>query len=98
MPLFVLIGHDGPDGAERRDANRDAHVDFWRSLDGQGKVKLAGPIRTPDDSASTGAVIVFEAEDLDAAQALVAQDAYVSGGVYDALTVARFRHVFPASQ
>jgi len=95
MALFVMIGHDGPDGAERRDRHRDAHVAFWTDLDRAGQVTLAGPIRDEQGSASVGAVIVFEAPDLGAARALVERDPYAAGGVFASLTVAPFKQVFP---
>lgn len=95
MPLFVLTAQDGPDGASRRNANRDAHVAYIGALHEQGKIVIAGPILDENAKASVGAVIVFEAASLDEAKAIMHADPYVKGGVYAVMTVAPFRQVFP---
>ena len=95
MPTFVMIGQDGPQGPERRAAHRADHVAYWTALDQAGRITLGGPIRDEDDNASKGSVIVFEAPDLPEARELVQKDAYVSGGVFESLIVAPFKHVFP---
>jgi uncharacterized protein YciI len=95
MPLFVMIGHDGAEGAVRRNQHRDQHVAYWSDLSDEGRVTLAGPMRTDDDDASCGAVIVFEAADLEQARGVVNGDPYVYGGVFESLTVSPFKHVFP---
>ena len=95
MPLFVMIGYDGPDGAARRDRHRAEHVAYWTALDRAGRVTLAGPIRDESNEASVGVVIVFEAADLSEARDIVHRDPYVTGGVFESLTVAPFKHVFP---
>jgi len=41
--LFVIIGHDGPDGAALRPKVRPAHLENLRPLIIAGKVKIAGP-------------------------------------------------------
>src|SRR5437879_5251946 len=41
--IFVIIGHDGPDGQEKRKLHRQAHLDRMEVLDKAGKVLLAGP-------------------------------------------------------
>jgi uncharacterized protein YciI len=95
MPIFVMIGHDGPDGARRRDAHRQRHVDHLNRLDGEGRIVFAGPIRNEANDASVGAVIVFEASDLNEAREIVDRDPFVSGGVFERLTVAPFKQVLP---
>ncbi|MHC4092431.1 MAG: YciI family protein [Planctomycetota bacterium] len=95
MSLFVMVGHDGTDGAERRNRQREQHVAYWTALDQAGRVTLAGPIRDEANEASVGAVIVFEAADLDEARDLVQRDPYVTGGVFESLTVAPFKRAFP---
>ena len=41
--IFVIIGHDSPDGQEKRKLHRQAHLDRMDRLDKAGKVLLAGP-------------------------------------------------------
>ena len=95
MPLFTMIGHDGPDGPAGRGRHRAEHVAHWSALDEAGRVILAGPIRDESDEVSIGAVIVFEAADLTEARDLVSRDPYVTGGVFESLMIAPFKHVFP---
>lgn len=95
MPLFAVIGHDGPDGTARRDQHREAHVAFIDALDKAGRITFAGPMKSEDGAVSTGVVILLEAENLDEARKTVHADPYVMGGVYEILTVAPVRKVFP---
>ncbi|MFQ5806683.1 MAG: YciI family protein [Phycisphaerae bacterium] len=95
MPLFVMVGHDGSGGAERRNRHRAEHVAYIEALDREGRIALAGPIRNEANDASVGAVIVFEARDLAEARDIAGRDPYVLGGVFESLTVAPFKRVFP---
>ncbi|MFB9312551.1 YciI family protein [Nocardioides plantarum] len=69
MAYFVLTYgyHDTPLRAERR----PDHMSHLATLEEAGSVVLAGPLAD-----LTGGIIVFSADDLDAAQALVDQDPY----------------------
>ena len=95
MPLFVMVGNDGSDGATRRDQHRQEHVAYWTTVDVQGRVSLAGPVRNAANDTSLGVVIVFEAADLEQARDIVSRDPYVGGGVFESMMVAPFKHVFP---
>lgn len=97
MPLFVMIGHDGPNGPEARNANRPAHQQNLDALDAAGRMVYAGPIRDDSGGRSVGAVVVFEAENLAAARAWVDADPYVAGGVYETLEVRAFKQAYPKS-
>jgi uncharacterized protein YciI len=95
MPLFVIIGRDGADGAARRDQHRAAHVAHIEALDRAGRILLAGTPRNETNDASVGVVIVFEACDLDEAREIANRDPFVTGGVFESLTVAPFKRVYP---
>jgi uncharacterized protein YciI len=41
--LFVIIGHDGPNGARLRPSVRPAHLENLRPLAQAGKIVIAGP-------------------------------------------------------
>ena len=90
-----MIGWDGADGAKRRDQHREQHVACVGDLDHEGRIILAGPIRSDDGKESIGAVIVFEAANLAEAREIIDRDPYVVGGVYESLTVNAFKQVFP---
>jgi len=80
MPLFALIGRDGPGAPELREQHRPAHLEHLRPLARAGRVRFAGPLL--ENGAPLGSVVVFEAPDLAAAQAHVARDPYVLHGIF----------------
>ena len=54
MPLFTLIGHDGPRGLELRPLHRPRHLDHWRPLAARGLVRHGGPLLDPHGSRVLG--------------------------------------------
>jgi hypothetical protein len=88
--LFVIIGHDGPDGAAKRPSVRPAHLAHLEPLAAAGRVKLAGPFLD-----KSGSLIVVEAESLAEVWGLVARDPYVTEGVFNRVEVKPFTAVFP---
>lgn len=94
MPMFVLIGRDGPHGAALRPLHRDAHLRNLKPLADTGRVVYAGPLLDASD-APCGSVVVFAAESLDAAQRFAAGDPYVVEGVFAHWEVLGTRQVFP---
>ena len=94
MPLFVLIGRDGPDGIALRKLHREAHLANLQPLVEAGRVRFAGPIRTADGD-PCGSVVVFEAADLEAAQAIAETDPYAVEGVFASVEVRETLQVFP---
>ena len=94
MPLFCLIGRDGPRGLERRKQQRGPHLENMEPLEQAGRLRYAGPL-LGDDGEPCGSVIVFEAADLAAAREFAAADPYVTGGVFAEWEVLGTRQVFP---
>jgi uncharacterized protein YciI len=95
MPLFAIIGHDGPHGLARRPDVRPRHVEHLRSLDRAGRVAVAGPLFADDGRTPRGSLIVIEAPSLDEARELAARDPYVVEGVFDRYEVRPFAKAFP---
>ena len=93
MPLFVLIGRDGPRGLERRTLHRPAHLEGLRPLDREGRIPFAGPLL--DEGSPRGSVIVFEAADRAEALALAERDPYVAEGIFETWEVFETLRVFP---
>jgi uncharacterized protein YciI len=88
--LFVIIGHDGPDGAALRPKVRPAHLENLRPLVSAGKVKIAGPFTD-----GSGSLIVVDMESEAEARAFADSDPYVTSGVFERIEVKPFRQVFP---
>jgi uncharacterized protein YciI len=76
--LFVITAQDKPGGGALRATTRSAHFDYVRAT---GTVKLGGPFLGPD-GAMVGSLIIFEAQDLDAAKAWAANDPYAKAGLF----------------
>ncbi len=88
--LFVIVGHDAPDGKEKRPGVRPAHLAHLQPLADQGKLLLAGPFTD-----GTGSLIVVDVESREAAWQLVARDPYVTNGIFNHVEVKPFLQVFP---
>jgi uncharacterized protein YciI len=89
--LFMLIAHDKEGALETRKATRDAHLNYWREAGGE-KILFGGPLLTSDEK-PFGSVLVLDAPDEAAARALFEADPYVTEGVFEMMSVSRFRHV-----
>jgi uncharacterized protein YciI len=92
MPLFALMGRDGPNAAALRATHRPAHLEHLRPVAAAGRVRFAGPL-LDDAGAPCGSLVVFEADDLAAARALAARDPYVVNGVFASHEVRATRDV-----
>ena len=81
MPLFALIGRDGPDGVALRRQHREAHLEHLARLEAEGRLHFAGPLR---DGAGEpcGSLVLFDADDLGAALEVAAADPYAQQGVF----------------
>jgi uncharacterized protein YciI len=88
--LFVIIGHDGPDGAALRPKLRPAHLDNLRPLAERGKVAIAGPFTD-----GSGSLIIVDMDSEADALAFAQSDPYTTGGVFNRVEVKPFRKVFP---
>ena len=87
MALFVIICKDKPGALETRLATRPTHLDY---LNGSGLVKAAGPLL--DDAGNpTGSLLIVEAEDKAAVQALLDNDPYTAAGVFASAEVHAWR-------
>lgn len=88
--LFVIIGHDSPNGAALRPQIRDTHLDYLRPHAKAGKVKIGGPFTD-----GSGSMIVMEFESEAEAIACAQNDPYTTSGVFERVEVKPFRQVFP---
>jgi uncharacterized protein YciI len=88
--LFVIIGHDGPNGAALRPKIRPAHLQNLRPFVEKGKVVIAGPFTD-----GSGSLIIVDLESEAEAKRLAESDPYTTGGVFERVEVKPFRRVFP---
>lgn len=94
MKFFVLIGYDKPGALPVRLQHRPEHLESLAVLDRQGRMHHAGAIL--DEAGSPcGSVVVFSAESIEAARAIVASDPFVVHGVFERHTVYETKRAFP---
>jgi len=99
--LYAIVGQDVADSLALRQAVRPAHVARLQALQDEGRLLLAGPFpavdsNDPGAAGFTGSLIVAEFASLSDAQAWAAADPYVSGGVYQQVSVQPFKKTFPS--
>lgn len=68
---------------------RPTHREYLTALKEQGKLWASGPFE--DDS---GALIIYEADDQRAAEALIENDPFNKAGVFESYTMRPWRQVF----
>ena len=90
MGLFAAL-IDFTDNEELRLQTRPAHREYLRSLLDAGKLAMSGP--WADD---TGALIIYEAEDMAEAERILDEDPYRSAGVIANATLKEWRVVLRA--
>jgi uncharacterized protein YciI len=88
--LFVIIGHDGPNGAGLRPTVRPAHLANLQPLIDQGRLVIGGPFTD-----GSGSLMIVEMENEEAAQEFARNDPYTKQGVFARVEVKPFRKVVP---
>ena len=76
MPLFHFIGLDKKHALETRLQVRPQHLEYARP-----HTRLGGPI-LDSDGQPIGSVMIIEAEGLEAAKVLMANDPYAKAGIF----------------
>jgi len=90
---YLIIGRDKPKSAALRQANRPAHLAYWRGL--RAYVPFGGPFSN-EQGGSLGSMLVVEAADLAAAKALAAADPYHKAGLFAKVEILPWRWVLNA--
>ena len=88
MALFVILAQDKPGGLDLRMSTRPEHVAF---LEGLGaSLKVAGPFLDAEGKPN-GSLVIIEADDLAAAQAIASADPYAKAGLFVSAEVKPWR-------
>jgi len=95
MLSFVLIGYDKPGALPTRMAYRGQHLEMLTAMEFAGRLHHAGPILS-DKGEPCGSVVVFSAESMEAARAVVAADPYVINDVFERTELHETKRVFPS--
>lgn len=89
MP-FVLTAYDRPGALSLRLETRPTHLDYLRSI--ASNIVFAGPMLDAGGK-PCGSIIVYDAEDLAAAEQLVNDDPYSAAGLFERVDFKGFKVV-----
>jgi uncharacterized protein YciI len=97
---YVITGKDAPGALAIRKRARPAHLERAKALADAGRLLVGGPcpaIDSPDPGPAgfTGSVIIADFPSLQSAQDWIAQDPYVTEGVFESHEVRPFVKVLP---
>ena len=81
--LFAIICRDKPGHLQTRLDARPAHLEFLNRLNEAGALKFAGPL-LGEDGKPNGSLVVIEAADRTAAEAIADDDPYAAYAAYAA--------------
>lgn len=84
--LFAFICKDKPEHLQLRLDVRPDHLAFLATLNAEGALKFAGPF-LDDDGKSCGTLMMVEAADRAAAEAIAASDPYAKAGLFQSVEV-----------
>ena len=91
--LFAFLCTDKPGHLNVRMENRPPHVEWLNGLDTDGTLKIAGPF-LDSDGKPNGSLVIVQADDLEAATALAAQDPYAKAGLFEKVEIKPYNWVF----
>lgn len=88
--LYALICRDNPaNPANLRPDTRPAHLAYLRTLGEQ--VKCGGALLSDDESKALGSLLIIEANSLEDARAIAANDPYAQAGVFESVEIRPWR-------
>ncbi len=91
--LFAFVCKDKPGSLQLRIDTRPPHVAFLEGLNAEGKLAFAGPFLNAEGKPD-GSLVVVEAPDLAAAQALSAADPYAKAGLFESVEIRQWNWTF----
>lgn len=91
--LFAFICKDKPDHLQLRLDVRPDHLAFLTALNDADTLKFAGPF-LGDDGKPCGSLVVVEAADRPAAEAIAASDPYAKAGLFASVEITAWNWVF----
>lgn len=90
--LFVISCSDKPDHLPVRLANREAHLEYAASFAEQ--MLMAGPY-LDENGDMVGSMLVMDFPDMAAAEAFSAGDPYVKAGLFESVSIRRWKKLIP---
>ncbi len=91
--LFAFICLDKPNSAELRSRLRPTHIEYMmRILD---QTAFGGPLQEDDGETSRGSIFAAEFASRAEAEAFIENEPYNRGGLFDSVTIRRWKQMVP---
>lgn len=91
--MYIIIDcTDNPQGKELRPSLRDKHLAHLATV--QDKILTAGP-KLNANNEPIGSLLIIDFDSLDEARRFASHDPYHKGGVFETVTFAPYKQVFP---
>ncbi len=91
MP-YVIITKDKPGSLELRQKVRDEHLEYLTRH--EARLLAAGAQIEDDGSGGHGGVIIYDTDDRKEAEEFIANDPFTKAGLFESITVNRWRKAF----
>ncbi|MEK9576926.1 MAG: YciI family protein [Halieaceae bacterium] len=91
--LYHILCHDKPGSLQTRLDNREAHLAVVNALG--DRLFAAGPLLNANEE-MIGSVLIIDFDSDTAAQTFCEQDPYAQAGLFEQVTVTRWRKTLPA--
>ena len=91
MP-YAIITQDKPDQLDLRNSVRAEHLDYL--VANQDKLLAAGAMIEDDGTGGHGGIIIVDTDDRAEAEAFIANDPFTKAGLFEDITVTRWRKAF----
>ncbi len=89
--LYAVTCLDKPNALDIRLANRTEHLAFAAKQ----PIVIGGPLLSDDGAAMVGSLLVIDASDRAALDAILGADPYAKAGLFASVTVKPFKKVLP---
>jgi len=89
---YAILTTDKPNGAELRAKVRDTHLQYLTA--NMHKLLAAGALTADDGTGGHGSVFLIDTEDRKEAEAFIAGDPFSKAGLFEKVTVARWRKAY----
>jgi len=89
---YVIQTVDKPGASQLRSATRPAHLEYLTAC--KDKLLAAGALTDDDGSGGHGGVLIIDTDDRTEAERFVAEDPFTKAGLFQKVTVTRWRKAF----
>jgi len=89
---YAILTTDKPNSAELRARVRDTHIEYLTA--NVHKLLAAGALINDDGSGGHGGILIVDTDDRKEAEAFIAADPFTKAGLFEKVTVTRWRKAY----